>query len=53
MLNLFQHLITSVSYETLKQVKGDSYGVMQRSLKHRSLHSWKSFYRSNILSNII
>jgi len=32
MLNLFQHLIISVSYETLKQVQGDNYGIMQRSL---------------------
>ena len=31
MLNLFQHLIISVSYETLKQVQGDNYGIMQRS----------------------
>jgi len=28
---LFQHLIISVSYETLKQVQGDNYGIMQRS----------------------
>ena len=33
MLNLFQHLIISVSYETLKQVQGDNYGIMQRSHK--------------------
>jgi len=32
MLNLFQYLIISVSYETLKQVQGDNYGIMQRSL---------------------
>jgi len=48
MLNLFQHLIIPVSYETLKQVQGDNYGVMQRSLFIKlSMVSWKSLaYRS-------
>jgi hypothetical protein len=29
MLNLFQHLIKSIGYETLKQVQGDKKGILQ------------------------
>ena len=32
MLNLFQHLINSVSYETLNQVQGDKKGIATQSL---------------------
>ncbi len=31
MLNLFQHLIKSISYETLKQVRGDKKGITTQS----------------------
>jgi len=31
MLNLFQHLVLSMVYETLKQVQGDSMAMIQRS----------------------
>ena len=30
MLNLVQHLINSMSYETLKQVQGDKSGIFTR-----------------------
>jgi len=33
MLNLFQHLIESNSYETLNQVQGDKTGVTPQSLR--------------------
>jgi len=31
MLNLFQHLVLSISYETLKQVQGDNISNIQKS----------------------
>jgi len=31
MLNLFQHLVLSINYETLKQVQGDNIQIIQKS----------------------
>jgi hypothetical protein len=31
MLNLFQHLMASISYETLKRVQGDKNGITTQS----------------------
>ena len=33
MLNLFQHLIKSRAYETLKQIQGDKSGLFTKPLK--------------------
>jgi hypothetical protein len=42
MLNLFQHLIKSSSYETLKRVQGDKKRIMTQSGRResRSLRNW-------------
>jgi hypothetical protein len=35
MLNLFQHLMESITYETLKRVQGDKKGITTQSLGGR------------------
>jgi hypothetical protein len=35
MLNLFQHLMESITYETLKRVQGDKKGITTQSLRGR------------------
>jgi hypothetical protein len=37
MLNLFQHLMESITYETLKRVQGDKKGITTQSLDGRGL----------------
>jgi predicted secreted hydrolase len=41
MLNSFQHLVRSVSYETLKQVQGDNNKLFQQT---SNLHRWKKIF---------
>jgi len=45
MLNLVQHLIKSITYETLKQVQGDKLGLLTSSSQVQSLPSRLVFLR--------
>jgi hypothetical protein len=39
MLNLFQHLVKSISYETLKQVQGDRNRLFQQPDSEKGIRS--------------
>jgi hypothetical protein len=45
MLNLFQHLIKSIYYETLKRVQGDRKWIVTQSRKRESMSNNSGFPR--------
>ena len=48
MLNLFQHLIKSAGYETLKQVQGDSKRLFTSSSNNSVMVIQHPFYRPHL-----